>query len=171
MFISILLTDEGVPTASLTTALTMFVSGQDTNDSVADLAVSGVSGSNGTLGSVGSNLPTLVVDQLVYVSGGVQAGNNGLWKITTIVTAGDEVTAAKQDGLTPVNETSFAAVLGETPTDAPMADQGDGYYYYEFTTYDKYKNYVYVIDGDTGGLTLAVDADRYKEGELSYYDE
>ena len=97
------------------------------------------------------------------MSGASNAGNNGLWKITEIITAGDEVTATKMDGLSPVNETAFAGVFSDVPVDEPMLEYGNGLYYYDFTQYIQSKRYSVLIDANAlSGL------ERYKQKRLAY---
>ncbi len=152
----------GLPQTSLTPAITIFEDGIDSQEAVGDLVVSGVSGSNATLTSATSALPTLEVGDLKYISGAVNAGNNGLWLITEIVTAGDEVNATKELG-TPVNETAFAAVFSDMPVDEPMEEYGNGLYYYNFTRYSQRKRYL--VCTDAGALT---GNERYKVQDIGY---
>ena len=168
MIISENFTLNGVPQTGLTTpSVKIYEDGIDSKESVADLAISGVSGSNATLGSAGSNLPTLAVGDLKFISGAVNAGNNGLWLITAIVTAGDEVTATKQSG-TPVNETAYAAVFSDLPYLMAMTEYGNGLYYFDFTNsfYDQSKKYTVLFDG-TAKITNA--SERYKSRDIGYH--
>ena len=159
----------GVPQAGLTTpSITIYEDGIDSKETVADLVVENVSSPNATFSSIGSNLPTLEVDDLKYISGATNAGNNGLWKITSIVTAGDEVTAEKLDGLTPVNETSFAGVFSDLPVDEPIDEYGNGWYYYDWSnlSYNQLKKYTVLFDG-TATITNA--SERYKSKDIGYH--
>lgn len=154
----------GLPQTGFNPTITIYEDGIDSKEAVADLVVEGVSGSNGSLTSATSDLPTLAVDDIKYISGASNAGNNGLWKITEIVTAGDEVTAEKIDGLTPVNETAFAAVISDMPVDEPVEEYGNGLYYYDFTRYNQRKRYLVCMDA--GALA---GAERYKTQDIGYH--
>ncbi len=166
MILSKFFTLNGVPQTGLTALIKIYEDGIDSKESVADLVVEGVSGSNATLSSVGSNLPTLAVGDLKFISGAANAGNNGLWLITAIVTAGDEVTATKQSG-TPVNETAFAAVLSDLPYLMAMSEYGNGWYYYDFVSpfYNQKKRYSILFDGSA---TITNDPERYKIKDVGY---
>ena len=152
----------------MTPLITIYKDGVDSKEAVADLAISSVSGSNGTFTSATSALPTLAVDDLNYVSGAINAGNNGLWKITSIVTAGDEVTATKLDGLSPVNEIAFAGVFSNLPVNEPMTAYGNGLYYYEWSNliYKQNERYTALFDG-TATITTA--SERYKQKDIGYH--
>ena len=168
MIISQNFTLNGVPQTGLTTpSITIYEDGIDSKESVADLVVENVSGSDATLSSIGSNLPTLVVGNLKYVSGATNAGNNGLWIITAIITAGDEIEATKVDGLTIVNETSFTGVFSDLPVDEPMDEYGNGIYFYDWSnrSYNQNKRYTALFDG-TSTITNA--PERYKSKDIGY---
>lgn len=152
----------GLPQTSLDPIITIFEDGINSQEAVADLAISEVSGSNAVLKSATSDLPTLAVGNLKYISGASNAGNNGLWLIINIVVAGDEVNAIKEVG-TPVNETSFAAVISDMPVEEPVEEYGNGLYYYDFTRYNQKKRYLVCMDA--GALA---GNERYKVQDIGY---
>lgn len=154
----------GLPQTGLYPRITIFEDGINSQELVADLAISGRVGSNATLTSATSDLPTLAVNDLKYVNGALNGGNNGLWKITEIITAGDEVTATKMDGLTPGNESAFAAIISDMPVEDEMTEYGNGLYYYNFMRYDQKKRYLVMIDAKAlSGL------ERYKTQDIGYH--
>lgn len=167
MILSKFFTLNGVPQTTLTALVKIYEDGIDSKESVADLVVENVASQNATLSSVGSNLPTLVVGDLKFISGAVNAGNNGLWLITEIITAGDEVTATNQSGF-PVNETAFAAVFSDLPYLMAMSEYGNGWYYYNFVSpfYNQKKRYSVLFDGSA---TITNDPERYKIKDIGYH--
>ena len=73
-----------------------------------------------------------------------------------------------QTGLSPVidiYEVGGSIVV----TDGAMTEYASiGWYYYDFTTYDQNKKYIWVADGT---VTLGTATERYRQGELSYFGD
>ncbi len=130
---------------------------------VADLAISGATGDTASLDSAGSNLPTLVQNDYIRVTGAVNAENNGLWQITDATPTGLQADASKVDGFQPVNETAFAATVGEDPygtADAILVDNNSGVDISGDVLGATSVSFDFDYDGNVqGGRTAATDAD------------
>ncbi len=92
---------------------------------VADLAISSSSGVTASFDSAGSNLPTLAQNDYIYVSGAVNSANNGIWQVTDATPTALQADVSKYDGIEPIDETAFAAIIGENPYASPSAELVD----------------------------------------------
>jgi len=82
-----------------------------------------------------------------------------------IITVFFSTNGVPQTGLTPtidifLLDPLFPAINTLVVNDGASVEIGEGWYRYDFATYDPYSNYVFIFDG---GATLS-DCDRYKVG-------
>lgn len=93
-----------------------------TRTTVADLALSSSSGLTTSIDSALSNLPTLVQDDYVYITGFTNSTNDGLYQITDATPTAAQADATKVfPAITVIDESEGSRQLDQNPIDSPDA--------------------------------------------------
>ena len=125
---------------------------------VADCAVTAASDASATLTGA-ATLPLLVADDYFYLSGAANAANNGIWVATGTPTT-SALTADKFDGINPIDETTFAAVVGINPygsPDALIVDDNSDADIAGTISAAEYIDYDFDYDGNVQGARVVTD--------------